>query len=218
MSPSTYQFNGYDISDAQFLPTDTLPSNVTLRFGDFKKPIPEELRGQFDLVNIRLIIISMGEGVWEATLRNVLQLLKPGGAISWTEGNFFVARGFRGADPGSSGGHYLTKAQLQLNNTLINRFRYNFPEWTKMYTEAGLENVEEDVSSTDRLVEQRPDFTEIGMGAVFGGLKNLASTKAEDYWTEQEVDDYREKALEDLKSGAYLRWDLHVTIGWTKSS
>lgn len=79
VSPSTYQFSGFDISDAQFLPADSLPPNVTLGFGDFKKPIPEELHGKFDLVNIRLIIITMGEGVWESTLRNVLTLLKPGG-------------------------------------------------------------------------------------------------------------------------------------------
>lgn len=77
--PSSYQFNGYDISNEQFMPPESLPSNVTLGFGDFLKPIPEELRGQFDLVNIRLIIISMGVGVWESTLRNVLDLLKPGG-------------------------------------------------------------------------------------------------------------------------------------------
>ncbi|KAF2795401.1 S-adenosyl-L-methionine-dependent methyltransferase [Melanomma pulvis-pyrius CBS 109.77] len=214
-SPSTYRFNGYDISDASFQPADSLPSNVSLSFGDFKKPIPEDLRGQFDLVNIRLIIISMGEGVWESTLRNVLTLLKPGGAIQWTEGNFFVARGFRGASSTSTGGHYLTRGQLQLNGTLVKRFGYNFPDFNKLFTDAGLQDVEEDVSSTDRLPEQRKDFTEIGLGAVFGALRNMASTKTEGYWSEKEVDGFREKAVEDMDSGAYLRWDLHVSIGFT---
>ncbi|ORY08734.1 S-adenosyl-L-methionine-dependent methyltransferase [Clohesyomyces aquaticus] len=213
VSPSTYQFDGYDISDAQFQSADSLPPNVSLHTdSDFKKPYPEELIGTYDLINIRLIIISMGEGVWESTLRNVLTLLKPRGAIQWVEGNFFVARGFRGTNATSSGG--LTKGQQKLNGTLIERFRYNFPDWTKMYKDAGLEKVEEDVLSTDRLPEQRTDFTEIGIGAVFGGLKNLASTKAEGYWTEQEVEEYRQKAIEDMQSGAYLRWDLHVTIGF----
>ncbi|OAG10497.1 S-adenosyl-L-methionine-dependent methyltransferase [Paraphaeosphaeria sporulosa] len=215
--PSTYTFNGYDISPDQFLPTDSLPSNVTLELGDFKKPIPEELRGKFDLVNIRLIIISMGVGVWEPTLQNILTLLKPGGAIQWTEGNFLEARGFRGASPSSTPGHFLTQGQKQFNGTLVKRFRWCFPpEWQKMYADAGLERIEEDVLSTDRLIEQRPDFTEIGIGAVFGALANLAKIKEEGYWNEQEVSEAKQKALEDRTSGAYLRWDLHVTIGFTK--
>ncbi|KAF2271081.1 hypothetical protein CC78DRAFT_506612 [Lojkania enalia] len=215
ISPSTYQFDGYDISDAQFPPKDALASNISLNFGDFKKPIPQELQGKYDLINIRLIVISMGVGVWESTLRNVLTLLKPAGAIQWIEGDFFAARGFRGSSSTSSAGHYLTKGQLKLNGTLKGRFGYNFPDFTPMFIEAGLQKVEEDVISTDRLPEQRSDFTEIGIGAVFSGLKNLASTKIEGYWTEDEVKVNREKAIEDMESGAYLRWDLHVTIGFT---
>lgn len=217
VSPPTYQFKGYDISNEQFLSHEALPPNVTLEFGDFKKPIPEELRGQFDLVNIRLIIISMGQGVWESTLQNVLTLLKPGGAIQWTEGNFFVARGFRGIEANSAGGHNLTRAQRELNGKLIKRFGWNFPDWTNMFADAGLQKVEEDVSSTDRLPQQRRDFTEIGIGAVFGALKNLSGVKEEGYWSAQEVEERREKALSDMKLGAYLRWDLHVTIGFTKA-
>lgn len=170
------------------------------------------------MVNIRLIIISMGEGVWEKTLENVLTLLKPGGAVCWTEGNFFVARGFRGAGEGSSGGHHLTRAQLQLNRSLQKRFGYNFPEWARLFEGAGLEDVEEDVCSTDRLVEQRRDFTEIGIGAVLGGLANMAKNLAgqEGVWSVEETEEARRKAIEDMESGAYLRWDLHVTIGFIK--
>ncbi|KAJ4358591.1 uncharacterized protein N0V89_003175 [Didymosphaeria variabile] len=217
VSPSTYTFNGYDISSDQFLPAESLPSNVTLEFGDFKKPIPDELRGKFDLVNIRLIIISMGVGVWEPTLQNILPLLKPGGAIQWTEGNFLEARGFRGQSPKSTPGHFLTRAQNQFNGTLVKRFQWCFPpDWQKMYADAGLVNIEEDVLSTDRNPEQRPDFTEIGIGAVHHGLGNLARIKEDGYWNEQEVQESKQKALEDRASGAYLRWDLHVTIGFTK--
>ncbi|KAF2876998.1 S-adenosyl-L-methionine-dependent methyltransferase [Massariosphaeria phaeospora] len=213
-SPPTHHFDGYDISDAQFLPADSLPSNVSLSLGDFKKPFPAALHGTYDVVNIRLIIISMGRGVWESTLRNVLTLLKPGGAIQWTEGNFLVARGFRGAAPASTGGHWLSRAQAQMNNTLVNRFGFNFPDFTQLYADAGLERVEEDVLSTDRLPEQRPDFTEIGSGAVLGALKNLAGAGGDGCWDEAKVEECREKARVDAESGAYLRWDIHVTVGF----
>ena len=189
---------------------------MTLSHGDFWKPFPAELQGTFDLVNIRLIIISMGPGIWESTLRNVLTLLKPGGAIQWTEGNFLEARGFRGVSEASTGGHALTRGQRQFNATLVKRFKWCYPEWTELFEGAGLQRVEEDVLSTDRLVEQRPEFTEIGIGAVYGALANLAKTGGEGYWGVEEVKEARERALEDRKSGAYLRWDLNVTVGFTK--
>jgi SAM-dependent methyltransferase len=215
VSPSTYSFHGYDISSEQYLPVESLPKNVSLGFLDFKKPIPAELQGTFDLVNVRLIVISMGPvEVWQETLKNLMTLLKPGGCVTWTEGNFLNARGFRGAAESSTPGHALTTGQLQLNNTLKNRFGYSFPDFGELFRGVGLKGVEEDVISTDRLAEQRREFTEIGIGAVFGGLKNLSKAGEEDYWSGEEVDKRRKMAVEDMETGAYLRWDIHVALGF----
>lgn len=74
--------------------------------------------------------------------------------------------------------------------------------------------MEEDVISTDRNVEQRPDFTEIAIGAVFGGLANLSKMEEEGYWGAEKVEEMRSKALQDRESGAYLRWDIHVGVGF----
>jgi SAM-dependent methyltransferase len=217
VSPSTYTFEGFDISSEQYLPAESLPKNVSLGFLDFKKPIPQELQGSFDLVNIRLIIISMGPlAVWQETLKNLITLLKPGGCITWTDGNFLIARGFRGSSESSTPGHALTAGQLQLNNTLKDRFGFSFPDFGALFRSAGLEGVEEDVISTDRLVEQRREFTEIAIGAVFGGLKNLSKAKQEGYWSEGEVEGRKQAAIQDMESGAYLRWDIHVALGFKK--
>ncbi|KAF3051618.1 hypothetical protein E8E11_005778 [Didymella keratinophila] len=211
----TYTFHGFDISSEQFLPTDSLPSNVTLGYGDFFAPIPTDLRGTFDLVNIRLIIISLGPvEVWQRVLANILTLLKPGGAIHWTEGNFLVARGFRGNNEESTPGHHLTAAQEQFNGTLVRRFGYSFPSFFKLFEDAGLEDVEEDVLSTDRDPGQRGEFTDLGIGAVFGGLRNMAKVKEEGYWDGEEVERRRQLAVGDRESGAYLRWDIHVGVGF----
>lgn len=152
--------------------------------------------------------------VWKATLANLITLLKPGGCITWTDGNFLAARGFRGSDPTSTPGHALTAGQMQLNNTLKQRFGYSFPDFGKLFRDAGLVGVEEDVVSTDRLVEQRREFTEIGIGAVFGGLANLSKAGEEGYWAVEEVERRRGEAVKDLESGAYLRWDIHVGVGF----
>ncbi|KAH7405890.1 S-adenosyl-L-methionine-dependent methyltransferase [Phaeosphaeria sp. MPI-PUGE-AT-0046c] len=146
VSPPTHTFHGYDISSDQYLPKESLPKNVSLGFLDFKKPIPAELQGTFDLVNIRLIIISMGPfEIWQETLKNVITLLKPGGCITWTDGNFLIARGFRGAAATSTPGHALTAGQTQLNSTLRKRFGFSFPDFGELFRSAGLQHVEEDV-------------------------------------------------------------------------
>ncbi|KAF1934101.1 S-adenosyl-L-methionine-dependent methyltransferase [Didymella exigua CBS 183.55] len=217
-SPPTYSFHGFDISPEQFLPPDSLPPNVTLGHGDFLTPLPQELHGTFDLVNIRLIIISLGRvEVWQRVLRNVLALLKPGGAICWTEGDFLVARGFRGAGLESTAGHHLTRAQVQLNSTLSRRFGYSFPSFRGLFEDGGLQGVEEDVLSTDRDPSQRSEFTDLGIGAVFGGLRNLAKIREEGSWDEEEVERRRVSAVEDRESGAYLRWDIHIGVGFKAS-
>lgn len=214
ISPSTQTFHGYDISSEQFLPSESLPSNVSLGFLDFKKPIPSDLQRSFDLVNIRLIIISMGPlEIWQQTLKNIITLLKPGGCITWTDGNFLIARGFRGSDAKSTSGHALTAGQLQLNSTLRKRFGFSFPDFGELFRSAGLKDVQEDVISTDRLPEQRREFTEIGVGAVFGGLANLSKAGEEGYWSKEEVEKKRKLAVRDMESGAYLRWDIHVAVG-----
>lgn len=211
----TYTIQGFDISAEQFLPQASLPATVTLGYGDFFAPIPEELQGKFDLVNVRLIIISLGPvEVWKRVLANIMTLLKPGGALCWTEGNFLVARGFRGIEEGSTAGHHLTRAQEQFNGALIRRFGYSFPSFMGLFEDAGLKDVKEDVLSTDRDPEQRGEFTDLGIGAVFGGLRNLAKVKEEGYWDEQEVERRKALAVQDRESGAYLRWDIHVGIGF----
>ncbi|KAJ4383874.1 hypothetical protein N0V86_000717 [Didymella sp. IMI 355093] len=211
----SYSFHGFDISAEQFLPVDSVPENVTLGYGDFLAPMPQELHGTFDLVNVRLIIISLGPvDVWRRVLSNLLTLLKPGGAICWTEGDFLVARGFRGSEATSTAGRHLTRGQLQLNDTLIQRFGYSFPSFVKLFEDAGLKHVEEDVLSTDRDPAQRGEFTDLGIGAVFGGLRNLAKVKSEGYWDEQEVERRKALAVGDRESGAYLRWDIHVGVGF----
>lgn len=154
--------------------------------------------------------------VWQATLKNLMTLLKPGGCLIWTEGNFLDARGFRGVKSNSPSGHALTRAQVQFNSTLGARFGFSFPDFGKLFRDAGFKSVFEDVCSTDRLVEQREEVTQIAIGAVFGGLKNLSSVAEGEngFWDEKEVERRKGEALDEASRGAYLRWDIHVGIGW----
>lgn len=217
--PETYSFDGYDISSDQFLHASALPSNASLGIANFKKPFPAEMHGKYDLLTMRLLGITMGMDVWVSTLQNILTLLKPGGAIEWVKGNFLEGtRGLRGTAPRSTPGHALTRMQNQFMLELAVLSGYNFPDFMALFTDGGLADVEEDVVSTDRIVELRGDFTEVRMGASLNGLRNLARLKTQypEFWSKAKVEEASARAREEIESGAYLRSDLHIAIGFKK--
>jgi hypothetical protein len=58
---------------------------VQLEVLDASKPLPEELRGQFDVVHIRLLqsVILNDDPGW--VISHCKELLKPGGYLQWEE-------------------------------------------------------------------------------------------------------------------------------------
>ncbi|KAF1841782.1 uncharacterized protein K460DRAFT_379787 [Cucurbitaria berberidis CBS 394.84] len=117
-----------DIATGTAIPrTGLATSNVKPAFLDFKKPIPEDLRGKFDLVDIRLIISLGSISFWESALKNILTFLKPCGAITWTECDFWVARGFPGG--------------FFLNTSPTKRFGYSSPDFKDLFGGAVLKGV-----------------------------------------------------------------------------
>ena len=57
--PPSTQFDGFDISAAQFPDRAWLPQNVRLQTLDIFKPIPEEYRGKYDVVRVALLVITV---------------------------------------------------------------------------------------------------------------------------------------------------------------
>lgn len=48
-----------------------------------KKPFPAEIHGKYDLVHVRMLVAAMLPEEWEPAVRNLTQLLKPGGFLQW---------------------------------------------------------------------------------------------------------------------------------------
>ncbi|KAK1599521.1 methyltransferase domain-containing protein [Colletotrichum navitas] len=70
------------------------PEQPTLDFReqDVLKPFPAELRGTFDLVHVRLLALGLKAGDWDAVLRRLYDLLKPGGWLVWEDtGGLYMA-------------------------------------------------------------------------------------------------------------------------------
>lgn len=57
--PNTRRLDGFDISDSQFPAAKELPSNVELHVGDAKAGLPSSFHGQFDVINIRYLVVAM---------------------------------------------------------------------------------------------------------------------------------------------------------------
>ncbi|RDW86565.1 class I SAM-dependent methyltransferase [Aspergillus mulundensis] len=78
-------FHGFDISSEQF-PQST-PDNVSFSLHNVLKPFPPEYHGKYDLVYVRLLVAAVPESEYEIAVRNLVEILKPGGYIQWTDIN-----------------------------------------------------------------------------------------------------------------------------------
>jgi hypothetical protein len=69
------QLSGFDITDAQFPPREWLPPNVRLEKLDILAPIPDELRGRYDVVATRFFSLMVKNNDVDTLLGNLLSLL-----------------------------------------------------------------------------------------------------------------------------------------------
>ncbi|KAM0139412.1 hypothetical protein ACHAP3_003182 [Botrytis cinerea] len=73
-SKTNAQLDGFDISTSQYPHSALLPSNVKLDVMDIFKPVPERLKGQYDVVHIGLLCVVIPGGDPRYVLDNVLTL------------------------------------------------------------------------------------------------------------------------------------------------
>ncbi|KAE8392824.1 hypothetical protein BDV23DRAFT_51332 [Aspergillus alliaceus] len=91
-APKAYPANrlylhGFDISSTQFpLSKDITPSHeLHLSVHDARDRFPPEHRGRYDLVHLRLLVGALKEVDYPRTMRNIYELLKPGGYLQWDD-------------------------------------------------------------------------------------------------------------------------------------
>ncbi len=80
--PESVQVFGADVSSANF--PSSAPSNVTMTIASTTS-LPEEWKGQFDLVHQRLLLAALRSEQWPVVLSEMYRVLKPGGAVQLVE-------------------------------------------------------------------------------------------------------------------------------------
>lgn len=209
LDPSS-QLDGFDITSRAF-PSD-LPSNVSLQVHDARTPFPEELQGKYDLVHLRLLFAVVSSSDWESIATNAIQLLKPNGAIQWTEpksGSASVLRGEQVIDPVT-----LRTMQQRINNTLNERSQHGYRILPDLYKRHGLSRISQDVLSTDRIPDTREAFTRITLRGLLAWARQIAKTEKPGFWTMQELEGMETRCEEEIDAGAYIRFEIEVTIGF----
>ncbi|KAL4895020.1 hypothetical protein BDV59DRAFT_159117 [Aspergillus ambiguus] len=86
-SPNDLYLHGFDISTTQFpFYKDITPTyEIYLSAHDARDRFPEDHRGRYDLVHLRLLVGAFKEEDYMRTVQNVYELLKPGGYLQWDE-------------------------------------------------------------------------------------------------------------------------------------
>lgn len=186
------QIVAFDISSTQFPPSQP-EGNVSFEMADAKKQFPESYHGTFDLVHIRALFAAMHPPDWEVVMRNIVQLLKPSGAIQWEEADNTV-RCLRGSKEFQRyNGIPLVLAKF--GEAMGDRRSSMMRELPAAASTTGLVDIDVDISSTDRIPEFRVDMTRQYMMAITGWAEKAA------VWNPAELAKVREDIDDDIERG-----------------
>ncbi|KAI4121197.1 MAG: hypothetical protein LQ338_006507 [Usnochroma carphineum] len=179
---------------------------------DVKSPPPPSEYNRYDVVHVRLLAAAMSSTDWEVAVRNIVQLLKPGGALQWEEGNFADVRHLRGNVCCSVSAARFMGSLFREN--LRENFSYGWSTLPQILSTVGFVNIDEDIVSSDRVPETRLALTKNGMRAIFAWASNQVDRCRLGSLTSEELQALETQAYQDIESGCYVRFDIHVAVGF----
>ncbi|KAI0870890.1 S-adenosyl-L-methionine-dependent methyltransferase [Hypoxylon argillaceum] len=199
---------GFDISPALFPSRSTLPPRVSLAVLDLKQPFPENMHGKYDLVHLRILVAAMRPGDWEPAVRNTMRILRPGGYLQWEECEFLNVEWLKSTPSARvemteyMGGMFTAALHDQLGhgwNTLPGQMRA-----------AGFTSVVSDVMTSDKVPETREDITASILSLVFTWARMVTERGALGAAFSDDVDNLEKVVHEEIKSGGYMKFNIHV--------
>jgi hypothetical protein len=93
------------------------------------------------------------------------------------------------------------------------RFKHGWNEIPGYMMEAGLTSVASDIVSSDRLPETREKAAIVAQRLAFASARMMTDRNAPGSMTSAELDRMQNEVAEDIRSGAYFRYDIHVVYG-----
>ncbi|KAL8761306.1 MAG: hypothetical protein Q9184_002575 [Pyrenodesmia sp. 2 TL-2023] len=202
------RLDGYDVSSAMFTPDE----HINMTIANAKEPLPAELHGAYDVVHIRYLVAGMEPTDWEPVLRNMLQILKPGGAIQWVEPALSQCENLRG-EPISTTTTMTRLSSMFRSGPVQQRFSHGWNTLPALMEKCGL-RVETDLVSSDRIPGTRRALTENAMVAALGFARMMTDKQAPGAMSTEQIQEVEIAAIKDIDSGCYLRYNVHTAIGF----
>ncbi|KAI1655266.1 S-adenosyl-L-methionine-dependent methyltransferase [Daldinia decipiens] len=203
--------DGYDISPKLYPQESTLPPNISLSVLDMKQPAPKELHGKYDVVHARLLVAAMLPTDWAIVVRNLTELLKPGGFLQWEECDFLGVKYLRGlVDSKVEAIRFMGNL---FSDALRERSEHGWCTLPREMRDAGLNPVLTDVTASDRLPETRKTLTTNVTGLFFSWARMMTERGAPGAMTNDRLDEMEKKTSEDVESGGYVRYEIYVACG-----
>jgi len=204
-----YHYQGFDLSKSQL--AKDLSETFDFDILNILESIPSQWAGKFDVVHAKLLTCGLAEEDWLTAAKHMLQLLKPGGWLQWSEGaNVGILRNFSAARKPTTTS-LLETAMAAAHNA--GRMLKDGAHVPKTVTDAGFTEVNDDTFASDRVVETRPGFSQVSLSAFVGNMKAIAGASV-DEGRIREVEETAKKCREELERGeVYFRADLHVVTG-----
>ncbi|KAF5867778.1 putative umta methyltransferase family protein [Botrytis fragariae] len=203
-SETNAQLVGFDISTNQYPHSALLPPNVKLDIMDIFKPVPERLRGQYDVVHISLLCVVIPGGDPRYVLDNVLTLLKPGGYIQWKEVDFSMMA-CKAATPDLSTSH-LEELMRWMYEVPLKKFT-SF-EWIRqlssIFQERGITVLD------GQLLEPEAYIACVWTSMHMNGIKELVNVAGEG---SRDVLELYGQAAQEVQEGAYISMMLVNVVG-----
>ncbi|KAL8917659.1 MAG: hypothetical protein Q9172_005740 [Xanthocarpia lactea] len=175
---------------------------------DIFKPIPDELRGKYDVVHVGLLVFVVDKDDPVPILDNLLALLKPGGYLQWDEADY---AGSHVKIPESS----VPYAALQeLKDTLQNLLKAtkesNF-EWVRklgpMFQQRGLDVLDDTFRSIPDDIAQPWTLQHMLAAAEVINVIHQKTGKGTEWW------ELYDKAVAEVEQGAGVRMGMVSVVG-----
>ncbi|KAJ5518968.1 hypothetical protein N7453_001390 [Penicillium expansum] len=211
--PITCQLDGFDLSDVMFPRKNALPENITFHHQNLLEPFPDEYLGEYDVVNVRVMLVALSDVEWEPAVRNLMTLLKPGGHLQWID-----CPAHECVLKGEPEGKRATTARYALDvfqRTLVSLGKTpNVAALHGTFQKSGLESCEERIYTLDN-----PGTREDLNLTVVGGIQHFLTAalkmhKLDEIQSVDQITALREAMLSDLHSLAcYFCFDVFVIVG-----
>ncbi|KAK8091446.1 hypothetical protein PG997_001807 [Apiospora hydei] len=178
--------------------------NIKLWEWDINTPIPDDLLGAFDIINVRFMIFVVRKDDVSATVGKLMQMLKPGGHLQWVEPDNQTVHGelLRPENSKESIESLMRLLQSQdprLNPTWV-------PDLPEIFRASGLADVDVDIHTTP----PHWAYLEHECGLI---MHELIARKTQNEAMAAELKRLIPLAVAETKKGAYLATTKYAVVG-----